>query len=300
MKSTINSLRETIYMPLRWLEEAAMFANQSPFLAALWFIAACADDSMTDASATCPEPDASNLEEAASLYSAAWDEQDPLARECLFRRGLRADVTLVDSAGELLGELDVSDRLGSAASSFSDQGLVRTEIDEAEFRHQEARLRWVVMDRAGTEVERGEDWLEFASDGTIARVHRLEGQGAALPTSPELLAWERAWNTRDPADRLGALQLASTDDVRFTDLIVDVQGRTSLSNEIARQLEAFDYRLSLDDTVRVFATVDGEPRLARQSARIVFNDGSDLGIVNYIRLRRGRIERLSGFPVQPL
>ena len=277
-----------------------MFANRFHLWVLLWFVAACADDSITDLGSPCPEPDASDFEEAASLYVAAWSEGDPLARECLFRRGLGDDVTLIDSAGELFGALEVSDRLGAVASSLSDQGLLRTEIDEAELRHQEARLPWVLLDRDGIEVERGEDWLEFASDGTIAWVYRIEGEGAAAPTSFELLAWERAWNTRDLADRLEALVTASTENIRFTDLLVDVQGRASLADEIARQVGRLDYRLSLDDTVDVFATASGEPRLARQSARIVFEDGRSLGVVNYIRFRGGKIERLSGFPAEPL
>ncbi len=111
------------------------------------------------------------------------------------------------------------------------------------------------------------------------------------------MAWQRAWNTRDDASRADELTQAATENVRFTDILTDVQGRDALGVEIGRQQNTLglDGELRLDDRVEVFATVDSEPTLIRVRAQIVAPQGDDIHLVDYIRLQDGRVERMSGY-----
>lgn len=274
---------------------------QPTLAASFLLLTACGDPSiMTAPELDCLEGAAADSEQAMELYLAAWTESDPLERACLIQRSLSDDVALIDAADDLEGRFAVERHIDEALTLLRDGALTREPMGQQNVRHQEARFAWVVVDPQGNELERGEDWLEFSADGLISRVHRFSGAGVETQTPDEFLAWQDAWNTRDESARMDALRTAATEEVRFTDLLVDVQGYALLSAEISRQQELFDGELVLGDTIRTFGGTAGQPRLVRQSLHIALGDSGTIELVNYIRLRDGRIERLSGFPTEAL
>ncbi|MDH3622384.1 MAG: nuclear transport factor 2 family protein [Myxococcales bacterium] len=261
---------------------------------------ACGDADTTLSEVQCDEPSASDPEDATSLYLDAWNEADAVTRVCAIQRSLDEDAILIDGSGTPGGRLEVVHRLDTAIELLSEEGITRELDGPILYRHREALLAWSLVDASGTVIERGQDWLEFAGSGLLARIHILAGGGAEASATDELLAWERAWNTPDQAALLEELRIATTEDVRFTDLLTDVQGREPLAAEIRRQQTAFDSALFLGESLRVFATQGERSLLIRQSAQVIFSDGGTLDVVNYVRFRDGRIERLSGFPASSL
>ena len=267
-----------------------------PSVAALLVVVACDLRDTTTPIADCEDPSAINAEEAMDLYLAAWSEEDPSERACLVQRSLAADAVLIATAAPIEGHSAIVQDLDDRITLLFGEAKSRDSAGAIQSRHQEARLPWVVTDRSGAVIEHGEDWLEFDEDGLLSRIHVFAEAGADAPLSDPLLAWQRAWNTRDEASRADALNEAATADVRFTDLVTDIRGRDPLGVEIGRQQDALDGELHLDDRVEVFASVDGEPFVIRVPARIVVPPDTTIRIIDYIRLRDGRIERLSGFP----
>jgi len=264
-------------------------------ITALSFAAACGDASTTIPEVVCADPSAVDAVDATELYLAAWSEEDPFERACMVQRSLAADAVLIDTAHPVEGRSAVMQHVDARVGLLLAEGAIR-EAGSIESRHDEARIPWVVTDQSGMVIERGEDWLEFNEDGLLFRIHTLAGPGTDAPVSEQLLAWQRAWNASSEPSRTDELRAAATEDVRFTDLLTDVQGRAALVVEIQRQQEVLGGELRLDDRVEVFATADAQPILIRQSAQIVLPQGGTYRIVNYVRLRDGRIERLSGFP----
>ena len=269
-------------------------------LAALSLAVACGDPDDNVDDLVCADPSASDAEEAVLLYLAAWSEEDAFERRCMIQRSLAVDAGFVGAAASVEGRAATVQQLDSRIASLFGQGAIRETPGAMETRHQEARLAWVTKDASGTLIERGEDWLEFDEEGLLLRIHIFAGQGMEASPSDPLLAWERAWNTRDDASRADALSEAATEAVRFTDLLTDVRGRDALGAEIGRQQDLLGGTLELSDRVEIFAAVGAEAVLVRQSAEIVLPQGGVIRVVNYVRLRGGRIERLSGFPSSAL
>ena len=269
-------------------------------VAALSFAVACGDPDATVAELACADPSAIDAEEAVGLYLAAWSEEDAFERACMIQRSLAADAGFMGAAAQVEGRAAIVQQVDARVASLSGQGAIRETRGAIETRHQEARLAWVTKDAAGTVIERGEDWLELDEEGLLSRIHIFAGSGMDASSSDPFLAWERAWNTRDDASRADALSEAATEAVRFTDLLTDVRGRDALGAEIGRQQDALGGSLELSDRIEIFATVGADPVLVRQSAEIVLPQGGVIRVVNYVRLRDGRIERLSGFPSSAL
>lgn len=265
-------------------------------LAALSLCVACGDADATTPPVVCDDPPAIDAEEALDLYLAAWTEDDPVERACMVQRSLAEDALLIDTGSSVAGRSAVARRVDELVASLLAEGATREATGPIELRHEEARFAWTAADTSAAEVERGEDWLEFDEDGLLSRVHILSGSGVDAPVGEPFIAWQRAWNARNVSSRADDLSEAATEDVRFTDLLTDVRGRDALGAEIGRQQEALDGELRLDDRVEVFATMDGEPILIRQSAQITLPQGGAIHITNYVRLQSGRIQRLSGFP----
>lgn len=265
-------------------------------IAALSLAVACGDADATMPDMVCADPSAIDAEEAVELYLTAWSEEDPFERACMIQRSLAADVVLIGAAPPVEGRAAIVQNVDARVALLFGEGATREVSGPIETRHQEARLAWVTTDASGTVIERGEDWLELNEEGLLSRIHIFAGAGMDASPSEPFLAWERAWNTLDDASRADALREAATDDVRFTDLLTDVPGRDALGAEIGRQQETLGGTLELSDRVEVFATFDAQPVLVRQSAQIALPQGGVIRVVNYVRLRDGRIERLSGFP----
>ncbi len=269
-------------------------------LAALSFAVACGDPDATFAELACADPSAVDAEEAIGLYLAAWSEDDAFERACMIQRSLAADAGFTGANAPVEGRAAIVQQVEARIASLSGQGAIRETRGAIETRHQEARVAWVTKDALGTVVERGEDWLELDEEGLLSRIHLFAGSGIDASSSDPFLAWEKAWNTRDDASRADALSEAATEAVRFTDLLTDVRGRDALGAEIGRQQDALGGSLELSDRLEIFATVGADPVLVRQSAEIVLPQGGVIRVVNYVRLRDGRIERLSGFPSSAL
>lgn len=263
-------------------------------MAALFFAAACADSPAAEE--VCEDPAAVDREEAVELYRSAWSEEDPAERSCLLQRSLAPDAVLLATTGLAEGRPAVVQELDERLALLVEEDMRREATGAIESRHDEARLAWTSAAPGEAAFERGEDWLEFDEDGRLARIHILAGSGAEAPLSAPLRAWQEAWNARDEAQRTAELSQAATDDVRFTDLVSDVRGRDALGLEIGRQQDAVDGELRLDDRMEVFASMGGQSILIRVPAEIVFSQGGSIRVVDYIRLRDGRVERLSGFP----
>lgn len=268
----------------------------------LLLAAACGDTGMASREGTashevlCTDPPATDAEVAVALYLSAWNEKDPMERACKLQRSLASDAVFIDANGTLLGRPSIMDHVDTEAAIHFEDGTRREREDPIVFRHQEALAGWLTTGSQGLVVERGEDWFEVGVDGLIARVHTFAGTGNPGRLSEQLRAWQRAWNSGGETTRANELDQATTEDVRFTDLLTDVQGRSALSAEIQRQRDTFSGELTLNDQVDVFATDDGQAVLIRQAAEIALPGAGALKVVNYVRLRDGRIERLSGFP----
>lgn len=269
---------------------------QTLFIAFVLLAAACGDANPGAQELGCDDPPAIDADEAISLYLAAWTEDDRFERACMVQRSLAAEAALIDEEGPAEGRLAIMQHLDSQASKLSLNTEVREAVGQVESRHAEARLSWVVRDASGELIERGEDWLEFNAEGLLSHIHSFAGMGTEASLGDPLLAWQRAWNAQEEASRANELSEAATEQVRFTDLVTDVRGRQALSAEIQRQQEALGGELHLGDRVEVFATVDGNPVLIRQSAEIKLPSGGAFRITNYVRLNNNQIERLSGFP----
>lgn len=268
----------------------------------LLLAAACGDTGMASREGPashevlCTDPPATDAEVAVALYLSAWNENDPMERACKLQRSLASDAVFVDANGTLLGRPSIVDHVDTEAAIHFEDGTRREREDPIVFRHHEALAGWLTTGSQGLVVERGEDWFEVGVDGLITRVHTLAGTGNPGRLTEQLRAWQRAWNSGGETTRANELDQATTEDVRFTDLLTDVQGRSALSAEIQRQRDTFSGELTLDDQFEVFATDDGQAVLIRQAAEIALPGAGALKVVNYVRLRDGRIERLSGFP----
>ncbi|MEM9729300.1 MAG: hypothetical protein AAF997_11985 [Myxococcota bacterium] len=248
----------------------------------------------------CDTPPSESAEEAVDYYFAGMNEVDPEARACMLQASLAADASLLAADGRVDGRPEVRVALEEDAADLflvaDNRELTRPVL----FRHQEALLTWRATDDSGSTVEEGEDWLELADDGRLVRVHRFRGSGVPTSLTPELLAWQEAWNERDGAVQAAALDTASTEDVRFSDLLVDVTGRSAVLSEIRRQQSLLDGTLDLGEPVEVHVGDVDTPVLIRHDAAIWLPDGTQIEIRNFIRLEEGRIERLSGFPIGSL
>ncbi|MGH1347104.1 MAG: nuclear transport factor 2 family protein [Nannocystales bacterium] len=269
-------------------------------IAALFCVFGCASADPSAPEEACDERAAANAEDALALYLEAWDEEDPAHRACLIQHSVASDAVLVATGAPNDGSrAAVQQDLDERIEALLDRTGHRDAVRAVEFRHHEARLAWVSEDASGAELERGEDWIEFDEDGFLSRIHILAGTGVNAPPTAPFLAWQQAWNTRDDTSRARALNEAVTEDVRFSDAVTDTRGRDALDIEIARQQERLGGELRLDDRVEVFASVEGEPTLVRVSAELAFPTGGTVRVVDYVRLRDGHIERLSGFPRRP-
>ncbi len=269
---------------------------QTLSIASILLAAACGDSNPGAAELGCDDPPAIDADEATSLYIAAWTEDDRFERACMVQRSLAVGAILIDAEGPIEDRASIMQRLNSQASKRSLDTEVREAAGQIESRHAEARLSWVVRDASGEIIERGEDWLEFNGEGLLSHIHRFAGTGTDASLGDPLLAWQRAWNAHDEGSRADELSEAATENVRFTDLLTDVRGREALSAEMQRQQEALGGELHLGDRIEVFATVDGNPVLIRQSAEIKLPSGGAFRLTNYVRLNNNQIERLSGFP----
>lgn len=269
-------------------------------LAALSLSVACGDPDASVADLVCADPSAIDAEEAVGLYLAAWSEDDAFERRCMIKRSLAPDAGFMGADAPVEGRAAIVQQVDARIGSLSGQGAIRETRGAIETRHQEARVAWITKDASGTVIERGEDWLELDEEGLLSRIHVFAGSGMDASSSDPFMAWERAWNTRDDASRADALSEAATEAVRFTDLLTDVRGLEALGAEIGRQQDALGGSLELSDRLEIFATVGADPVLVRQSAEIVLPQGGVIRVVNYVRLRDGRIERLSGFPSSAL
>ncbi len=265
-------------------------------MAALLLAVGCGDVDTSAADAVCEDPFALDAQEAVELYMEAWSEEDSSERACMIQRSLADDAVLIATTSATQGRFAVARDLDERITLLLDETTNRDPAGAIVSRHDEARLPWVVTNRDGMELERGEDWLEFDEDGLLSRIHILAGTGTDAPVSAPLRAWQRAWNADDEASRSEALNDAATEDVRFTDLLTDIRGRDALGVEIGRQHDALNAELRLEDRVEVFASAGNEPILLRVAAQLVLPQGDPIHVVDYLRLREGRIERLSGFP----
>ena len=281
-----------------------MIRNRSLFLIAKLALAAvgCGDASAPttapDRVLLCSEPPATDAESAVALYLTAWNEPDADERACQLQRSLSPDAVLIDANGTLIGRTSIIDHVDTEVLADLETRSARTIESPITFRHEEALARWVVTAANGNALETGDDWFEVGPGGRITRIHTFAGAGERVETSEELSSWERAWNVADSTERIAELSVATTDDVRFTDLLTDVAGREALSEEIERQRGALNGELALEDDVRVFAAERGQPTLIRQAAEIAIPDAGAIRVINYVRLRGGQIERLAGFPAQ--
>jgi len=268
------------------------------WLAALLLATGC-EDAEGLSSPTCDDLPAANAEQAFELYAGAWDESDAFERRCRLERSLARDAWAAIDHELLQGQANVIEHLDEQIAEQHADGLWRHMDGPVAMRHAEARSAWTIETDDGTVLGSVEEWLEFDEDGRISRLHRLEGSGEQAPLGDALAAWQRAWNARDATLRTDALTSAVTEDVRFTNLAVDVRGRESLGAEITRQQAAIAGQLELDERVEVFVTVDGRPTVVRVRARMRTSQAGTVHITDYVRLRDGRIERLSGFPSAP-
>ena len=265
----------------------------------LLLVAACGSAGSAEPTAPCPEEPAADAEEATQLYLDAWNDPDPFERRCAVDASVSGTVTWMDGQHTSQGPRSVIGRLDAAAMELAREGLTRELRGAVTFRHQEALATWALVDSSGAILEEGQDWLELSADGRIERIHTFAGRGEEARLTDPLRSWETAWNLRDERAQLEALRIAATEDVRFTDLLVDVEGAEPLVAEIRRQQAGLVGELILSDTIGVFAVEDDRPRLVRHAVQIVLGDRGTIDIVNFIRLRGGRIERLSGFPALP-
>ncbi len=257
---------------------------------------ACGDAGSAAPEVPCPDALSADAEDAVRLYLEAWSEPDSLEQRCAIEAGVADAVVWIDDAQTHEGTAAVFEGLRARFESLSSAEYTREIEGTVTFRHQEALVGWAIVDRDGALVERGQEWLEVDDEGRVARIHTFAGTGQEKSPTPVLLAWARAWNTDDDTDRLDALREAATEDVRFTDLLTDVQGRAALAAEIRRQRASLGGELVPDEGVLVHATESGLPLLARQRIRIALTNGGAIDLVNFIRFRNGRIERLSGYP----
>lgn len=263
---------------------------------------ACGDPDTPTAPAdlTCEAAPASTARDAVALYLDGLNEPDADARPCLFQRALADDAVVLSHSGEAEGRAAARVALDAEAEARAQDVEVRELIGEPLFRHQEALVQWVVRDADGRELERGDDWIEVADDGRIAAVHTLGEATGEITVTEALRAWEQAWNSRVAEEQRDALEQATTENIRFSDLLVDVRGRDALLAEIQRQQGLLDGTLDLGERFEVHVDEGGTARLLRHRATIRGSGGLDVEVVNFIRLREGRIERLAGFPVDSL
>lgn len=257
---------------------------------------ACGDSESAAPEMPCPDALPADAEEAVRLYLEAYGEPNSFERRCAIEASVAEAVVWIDDAQTHEGTAAVVEGLQARVESLSSAEYTRESEGAVTFRHEEALVGWTIVDRDGTLVERGQDWLEVDDERRVVRIHTFAGTGQEESPTPQLLAWARAWNTDDDTDRLEALREAATEDVRFTDLLTDVQGRAALAAEIQRQRESLGGELIPDGGVLVHATESGLPLLARQRIQIAFANGGAIDLVNFVRFHNGQIERLSGYP----
>ncbi len=264
-------------------------------LASLLFILwSCGDSTdSTNPTGGCGDQIPDDAAEVIALYGAAWGESDPAARLCLLEQSFAADGIYVDPTAYVDGRQALVDHIGAFRGPSPTGGIENSGAPE--LRPSEGRFGWVLKDASGNALLGGEDWIEFAEDGRLARVHGFFGTATNAPAPAAVLAWQEAWNAGTTAERLAALEVAVTDDVRFTDGIADVTGRAALADEMARQQEAFGgFEVSVGDPIHSYVAASGET-LIRLSVEIS-SPGGTLLFTDYARMREHRTERIAGFP----
>lgn len=277
-------------------------SNLALIFSLLTSLTACggADSAAPGSEPICDDPPATSAQVAVDLYVQGLNEPDPEVRPCLFQRALSEDAALLSRQGETEGRPATRVALEADAEVRTENAEVRALIDEPLFRHREVLVRWVIRDEEGRDTEQGQDWIELADDGRISTVHRLGTAPREISVTEELEAWERAWSSREADEQREALGRATTEDVRFSDLLVDVQGRDALFAEIQRQQGLLDGTLDLGDRFEVHLQEGDAARLVRHRATIRSPSGITIEVLNFIRMRDGRIERLAGFPLDSL
>ncbi len=235
--------------------------------------------------------------EVIALYGAAWGESDPAARLCLLERSFAADGVYIDPTAHVSSRVALVEHIESFRGPSASGGIEPS--GDPEIRDREGRFGWILKAADGTPLLGGEDWIEFADDGRLSRVHGFFGATSNRSTPPAVHAWQEAWNIRTAAERLSTLEPAVTDDVRFTDGIADVTGREAVADEMERQQVEFGgFEVSVADQVNGYTTASGETYV-RIAVEISTAAGA-LRFTDYARMNGDRIARIAGFPGESL
>lgn len=122
-------------------------------------------------------------------YAALWGETDRDRRLALIAQCLTEDAEILGPGYRFTGHRDVSDEV--ERFHRSEPGARAVIASGFALHHDVGRFAIALVDPQGNLMAEGEDIVEFAADGRIARVITFWG---ALPPVPD--AWPRELTTR--------------------------------------------------------------------------------------------------------
>lgn len=120
------------------------------------------------------------VEEVLHAYAALWVEPDAARREALLAKSLSSDAEVVGPGYRFKGYRAISEEVERFLRH--DPGSRPVFASGCAAHHDVARFAIAMVDADGTVVAEGEDIVEFAADGRIARVFTFWG---ALPPVPQ-------------------------------------------------------------------------------------------------------------------
>ncbi len=115
----------------------------------------------------------SAIDDALSIYFAAWNEPDPDERRRLLARSVTDDAELVDPTGRSQGVDGLAERIGRYQSAAPGTKVVPASGVDAH--NDVVRYAWKIVDSQGRDVMEGLDVVKRVDDGRLQRILMFHG-----------------------------------------------------------------------------------------------------------------------------
>jgi hypothetical protein len=234
-----------------------------------------------------PDPPQS-VEEAVTIYGAAWNETDPETRLALLELVWADDGVYADPTVTATGREDLSEAIAGFQAGFPDATLTLT--SDVDHHSRVLRFSWLIDGRSPLP---GLDFGEFDDDFRLTRITGFFGPlPQDSPVPPEVAAYVEAWNEPDPDIRLALLSEAMTENAVYHDPTALTVGPEGLSEHIGTYLET-----AAGTTLALTSTPNAYGQVMRYGWAIeTLDERLILGGIDFAELADdGRLSRVVGF-----